>query len=203
SGVQVTTSRPKKPAEPPHATAKEPASDGLLDSEELFGDILGDLGGQAADLRPEAAPPTRKGPIKVQVTEPGSGVVGPAKTGGAKGPVTLPPEVEALLDAFSGPAEEASRKEPPAASPPPAPPPQPTAPVRTEPPRLGTDDPHESFATVDDDEVFSSLGTGEGTEDEDLEFDDVPVIASRTATKFQIAPPRTEAESSDLDLAAV
>src|SRR5262249_25381310 len=104
SGVQVTTSRPKKPAEPPHAPAEGTDADGPPGSEELFGDILGDLGGQAADLRPEAPPPTRKGPIKVQVTEPGSGVVGPAKTGGAKGPVTLPPEVEALLDAFSGPA---------------------------------------------------------------------------------------------------
>jgi serine/threonine protein kinase len=204
SGVQVTTSRPKKPAEPPHATAKEPASDGLLDSEELFGDILGDLGGEAVDLRPEAAPPTRKGPIKVQVTEPGSGIVGPAKTGAAKGPVTLPPEVEALLDAFSGPAEEASRKEPPAAPPPvPPPPPQTAGPVRTEPLRLAPEDVDESFAPVDDDEVFSSLGTGEGLGEEDLEFEDIPVIASRTATKFQIAPPKKEAESSDLDLAAV
>jgi hypothetical protein len=198
----VTTSRPKKPAEPPHASGKEPASDGLISSEELFGDILDNLGGQAASVRPDAVPPTRKGPIKVQVTEPGSGAVGPGKGGGSKGPVVLPPEVEALLDAFSGPAEDSARKD--SAPVTPSNDPEPNPPSDTPVPPL-TAPPETPFAQVDDDEVFSALGTGEGVgEDEELEFAEIPVIASRTATKFQIAPPRPDAAAaSDLDLAAV
>ena len=65
----MTTRRPDKTAAPPNAEDPS-ASNKLLTSEDLFGDMVD--GPPEPVARPAAAAPaTRKGPIKVQVSEPG------------------------------------------------------------------------------------------------------------------------------------
>jgi len=105
----MTTRRPDKTAAPPKAEDPS-ASNKLLTSEDLFGDMVDGPPEPAA--RPAAvAPANRKGPIKVQVSEPGA----PRKDAPLASPPTpgekLPEDVAALLDAFSEPAESALREE--------------------------------------------------------------------------------------------
>jgi serine/threonine protein kinase len=105
----MTTRRPDKTAAPPK-NQDESAAPNLLTSEDLFGDMVD--GPPAPGARPAAAPPTsRKGPIKVQVSEPGA----PRKDSPLSSPAApgekLPEDVAALLDAFSEPAEAALREE--------------------------------------------------------------------------------------------
>jgi len=105
----MTTRRPDKTAAPPK-NQDESAAPNLLTSEDLFGDMVD--GPPAPGARPAAAPPaSRKGPIKVQVSEPGA----PRKDSPLSSPAApgekLPEDVAALLDAFSEPAEAALREE--------------------------------------------------------------------------------------------
>ncbi|HEU0108245.1 MAG TPA: protein kinase [Vicinamibacteria bacterium] len=105
----MTTRRPDKTAAPPK-DQDESAAPNLLTSEDLFGDMVD--GPPAPSARPVAAPPaSRKGPIKVQVSEPGA----PRKDSPLSSPAApgekLPEDVAALLDAFSEPAEAALREE--------------------------------------------------------------------------------------------
>src|SRR5258706_3328213 len=105
----MTTRRPDKTAAPPK-DQDESAAPNLLTSEDLFGDMVD--GPPAPSARPVAAPPaSRKGPIKVQVSEPGA----PRKDSPLSSPAApgekLPEDVAALLDAFSEPAEAALRQE--------------------------------------------------------------------------------------------
>src|SRR6476660_4902406 len=107
------------------APSEEP--EGLLTSEDIFGDML-DAADKAAPAKPRtAAAPApdagRKGPIKVKVSEPRAPERSPFTQGAGAPPATeaLPEDVAALLDAFSEPGEAATRAdleslvEPPAA----------------------------------------------------------------------------------------
>jgi serine/threonine protein kinase len=105
----MTTRRPDKTAAPPK-DQDESAAPNLLTSEDLFGDMVD--APPAPSARPAAAlPASRKGPIKVQVSEPGA----PRKDSPLSSPAApgekLPEDVAALLDAFSEPAEAALREE--------------------------------------------------------------------------------------------
>src|SRR5262245_42606882 len=102
----MTTRRKDETAAPPKGQ-DDPAGKKLLTSDDLFGDMVDG----PVPPRKEAAATVagRKGPIKVQVSEPGAA---------RKGPLTSPPageklpeDVAALLDAFSEPAESALREE--------------------------------------------------------------------------------------------
>ncbi|HYU40801.1 MAG TPA: protein kinase [Vicinamibacteria bacterium] len=105
----MTTRRPDKTAAPPK-DQDESAAPNLLTSEDLFGDMVD--GPPAPSARPAAAlPASRKGPIKVQVSELGA----PRKDSPLSSPAApgekLPEDVAALLDAFSEPGEAALREE--------------------------------------------------------------------------------------------
>jgi serine/threonine protein kinase len=104
----MTTRRNDKTAAPPPKDGDASAPD-LLTSEDLFGDMVDAPPASAAT--PGTAPAaSRKGPIKVQVSEPGA----QHKTSPLSSPVKgekLPEDVAALLDAFSEPAESALRAE--------------------------------------------------------------------------------------------
>src|SRR5438105_3917362 len=102
----MTTRRKDDPTAPPSKDRDPSAKPDLLTAEDLFGDIVDEP--LRATARP-AAP--RKGPIKVQVSEPGgarkpSPLASPPRPG-----EKLPEDVAALLDAFSEPAESALREE--------------------------------------------------------------------------------------------
>jgi serine/threonine protein kinase len=105
----MTTRRPDKTAAPPK-DQDESAAPNLLTSEDLFGDMVD--GPPAPSARPAAAPPaSRKGPIKVQVSEPGAARKDSPLSSPAAPGEKLPEDVAALLDAFSEPAEAALREE--------------------------------------------------------------------------------------------
>src|SRR4249920_472008 len=83
-----------KPSPNPTPPAEKASSDGLLTSEDLFGDLVD----QAPDRKSAPATPTapgvrRRGPIRVKITEPQAAAAAP-KTPGPP----LPADVEALLD---------------------------------------------------------------------------------------------------------
>jgi serine/threonine protein kinase len=104
----MTTRRQDKTAAPPKEQDGSAAPD-LLTSEDLFGDMVDAPPAPAA--RPSApAPASRKGPIKVQVSEPGARKNTPLSSPPGPGE-KLPDDVAALLDAFSEPAESALREE--------------------------------------------------------------------------------------------
>jgi serine/threonine protein kinase len=104
----MTTRRQDKTATPPKDQEASAAPD-LLTSEDLFGDMV-DAPPEPAS-RPAAPPASRKGPIKVQVSEPGAArKSSPLSSPPAPGE-KLPDDVAALLDAFSEPAESALREE--------------------------------------------------------------------------------------------
>jgi serine/threonine protein kinase len=95
-----------KPADKrvPGASPEDSSDEGLLTSEDLFGDLV-DAPVATPRSEPRAA---RREPIKIQVAEPAAPRIG------AESPPRvepLPAEVAALLDAFSAPAEEAARAE--------------------------------------------------------------------------------------------
>jgi serine/threonine protein kinase len=104
----MTTRRNDKTAAPPPKDQEGSAKPDLLTSEDLFGEMVD---APPARARNEAkAAPSRKGPIKVQVSEPGA----PRKSSplaSSPGSERLPEDVAALLDAFSEPAESALREE--------------------------------------------------------------------------------------------
>ncbi|HWX25475.1 MAG TPA: hypothetical protein VN083_10550, partial [Vicinamibacteria bacterium] len=85
----------------PHATSPaDPASEGLVTSEDLFGDLV-DASFEAEDR------PTRAAPIRVRVRE-----QLPAEEGPKPPAEILPADVAALLEAFSEPGETAARQQP-------------------------------------------------------------------------------------------
>lgn len=104
----MTTRRPDKTAAPPK-NQDESAAPNLLTSEDLFGDMVD--GPPAPSARPAAASESRKGPIKVQVSEPGAARKDSPLSSPAVPGEKLPEDVAALLDAFSEPAEAALREE--------------------------------------------------------------------------------------------
>jgi serine/threonine protein kinase len=104
-----------KPSSPP-VEQTSGTGEGLLTSEDLFGDMVD--APPPEPVRAEKTGPTRKDPIRVQVCEPGTKAEA-AKPGPRAGEV-LPEDVAALLDAFSGPVEDAAHAAaavPPAAKP--------------------------------------------------------------------------------------
>jgi serine/threonine protein kinase len=96
----------------PAVTAPPGEGDGLLTSEDIFGEMLdAEAKAKAPPARPAAPPPdtARKGPIKVKVSEPRVPDRGPFQTGAPAAAEALPEDVAALLDAFSEPGEAATR----------------------------------------------------------------------------------------------
>src|SRR6266571_2871172 len=104
----------------PAATAPSSETDGLLTSDDIFGDML-DTVGKAGPPPPKRAEPARKGPIKVKVSEPRVPDKGPLSSGAPHAGEALPEDVAALLDAFSEPGEAATRAAPLGRPPQPAP----------------------------------------------------------------------------------
>jgi serine/threonine protein kinase len=106
----MTTRRPDKTVAPPKEGDSSASPNKLLTSEDLFGDMV-DGPPEPVTRPPAASQANRKGPIKVQVSEPGA----PRKGAPLASPPTpgekLPEDVAALLDAFSEPAESALREE--------------------------------------------------------------------------------------------
>ena len=109
----------------PAATAPSSETDGLLTSDDIFGDMLDTMGkaGPPPPKRTAPAPaePARKGPIKVKVSEPRVPDKGPLSSGAPHTGEALPEDVAALLDAFSEPGEAATRAAPLGRPPQPAP----------------------------------------------------------------------------------
>jgi serine/threonine protein kinase len=103
----MTTRRNDETAAPPPKEGDESAAPDLVTSEDLFGDMV--------DAPPESsrteAAPNRKGPIKVQVSEPGAARKNSPLSSPPVVGEKLPEDVAALLDAFSEPAESALRAE--------------------------------------------------------------------------------------------
>jgi serine/threonine protein kinase len=106
----MTSRRNDKTAPPPKG--EDGSAPDLLTSEDLFGDMID--APPASAPRGRAVPPpaaARKGPIKVQVSEPGGGRKrSPLASPPAAGE-KLPEDVAALLDAFSEPGESALRED--------------------------------------------------------------------------------------------
>ena len=101
----------------PAVSAPSEESEGLLTSEDIFGDML-DAADKPAPAKPRtAAAPApdagRTGPIRVKVSEPRAPGRSPFTQGAGAPSATeaLPEDVAALLDAFSGPAEAATHAE--------------------------------------------------------------------------------------------
>jgi hypothetical protein len=216
----------------PAAAAPSDDTDGLLTSDDIFGDML-DTADRATPPRaapPQAAPlpaePARKGPIKVKVSEPRIPENGPLNSGTPPAPEALPEDVAALLDAFSEPGEAATRAAARPAGPPdalgslmeveePAAVVPPRAAVAPEAERLGeslldamlaSDD--ESMGLLRDLEKLGAppAATPAATTParEQAWSYDVPVPASRTGTRFKAAAPKAaQAESAGLDLGAL
>ncbi len=167
---------PSKPAAP---AGKEP-EDQLLTSEDIFGDLVD--APSASKRKDERKPPTRSGPIRVRVGEPQSSPVAGRGPGGE-----LPPDVEALLE----------RLEPVGGKTPSQPFVPEASPAKAEPPERAPAEAVE-FEPLEDDELPAGL-SARGPDDEPL-----PVVASRTGTKFQAALAKDAPRSADgLDLAAV
>jgi serine/threonine protein kinase len=105
----MTTRRNDKRADAPPKDEDQSAAPDLLTSDDLFGDIVDEKA--APRPGPGAAPAARKGPIKVQVSEPGAARKSSPLASPARAGEKLPDDVAALLDAFSEPAESALRDE--------------------------------------------------------------------------------------------
>ena len=105
----MTTRRNDKRADAPPKDEDQSATPELLTSDDLFGDMVDE---KAAPRPPAgAAPVARKGPIKVQVSEPGAARKNSPLASPSRAGEKLPDDVAALLDAFSEPAESALRAE--------------------------------------------------------------------------------------------
>jgi len=216
------TSRRNDKTAPPPTAGEESAPNDLLTSEDLFGDLVDESPSPSSARKPApsaaggssvSSSPPRKGPIKVQVAEPGaarkaSPLATPRQTG-----EKLPEDVAALLDAFSEPAESLLRED---------------AELDTAPPEAGAldllaDEPPSITPADEGDDLLGVLQSlpparsapadpeAEGRRDlRDLgrppDPEPEPVKpASRTATKFTAAPPRKVdlPASGGLDLAAL
>lgn len=163
-----------------------PPDDKLLTSEDLFGDLVDEVGGRGT--RPLA---DRRGPIKVKVAETTDKTPGQRPQPSPAQP--LPEDMAALLEAFSGPAEAATRAEPPApVEPDPLPVPAPAA----EEPFL---DPIPAAAgpSLED---LSPLLEPPLSADDILKAVEPP--ASRATARFQVTP-RIHRDTEEIDLGAV
>jgi len=111
----MTTRRNDKTAAPPPTAGEDSAGKDLLTSEDLFGDLVDSPPAAGRTTATAAAGPApgaaaRKGPIKVQVSEPGAArKASPLAT--PRAGEKLPEDVAALLDAFSEPAESLLRED--------------------------------------------------------------------------------------------
>jgi len=203
----------------PAVTAPSTESDGLLTSDDIFGDLL-DGGDKASSPKPVGAAPApeaaRKGPIKVKVSEPRPPEKSPFQEEAAGSAEALPEDVAALLDAFSEPGEAATRSgtppaldalvEEPVAVVPPSP--------KAEAPEPEAESLLDAMMELDDSEgLLSDLqGLGappapsaapDGAADPGWGHD-VPVPKSRMGTRFKAATPRSAgADSGALDLGAL
>jgi len=203
----------------PAAAAPPKEKEDLLTSEDIFGDMLDAAEKSPAEPR-RAAPPGppergRKGPIKVKVSEPRLPDRGPLKTGTPPAAEALPEDVAALLDAFSEPGEAATRADP-------AGPPQARTLIRPadasalleslvepsvpEPPaaKAKPDSLLDAMLAPDDDSMGMLRDLEKLGKPPDPGSYDVPVPASRIATRFKAAAPKAApSESGALDLGAL
>src|SRR5262245_11167636 len=109
---------PDDPGAPATADSGSPGGPKLT-SDDIFGEILEEVGGERLGAAATAPREATRGPIKVQVTDPMAGgrpaarsPATPARPG-SQAPRELRPEgVDVLLDAFSGPMDEAPVPEP-------------------------------------------------------------------------------------------
>lgn len=104
---------PDEPGPAGSATGGSSADPGTLTSDDIFGEILDEVGGQRLGDQGAAPSPDGRGPIKVQVSEPprGGEAHPPARKAVPPRPTVkelLPEDVAALLDVFSAPAEAAA-----------------------------------------------------------------------------------------------
>ncbi|HLA78682.1 MAG TPA: protein kinase [Vicinamibacteria bacterium] len=157
-------------------------NDKLLTSEELFGDLVDEVGGRGPGPVRD-----RRGPIKVRVAEVAKKPVRATPTMAEP----LPEDVAALLDAFSVPAEAADRIEPPARIP--------SVPAPESPPAESFLDlpPPPAGAPLED---LSPLLELPPSPDEILKTLEPPT--SRKSAHFQAAPPGHR-DTSEIDLGAV
>ena len=213
----------------PAATAPPRETEGLLTSDDLFGDLVD--APEESKPQPRRASPfppaaARKGPIKVKVSEPKPQDEPSLRAGAPSAAEPLPADVAALLDAFSEPGEAATRAAPLPSPPDPAPvgsagpagvldslveepedaaPPEPPA---AEPEAeslldamLGPDD--DTLGLLRDLEKLGAPPSAAGPAAEAWTYD-LPVPASRTGTRFKAADPKAaQAESGGLDLGAL
>jgi serine/threonine protein kinase len=215
----MTASRRENPKVPAVHKEKKVA-DGLLTSEDLFGDIV-DAVPEPVD-RPAA---TRKAPIRVQVSEPAATAGPPSAKSKIQGEELRPEEMAALLDAFSEPGEAMMRarvEEPPRpAAPAPAaasePVPAPVEPVSLfdELDALPGDEP---VAPGEDDLLDAVLEPPVPTGPPSMptktmpraplppQPEEIPALtrpSARLGTKFHAATPQTASAPGGLDLAAL
>ena len=202
----------------PAVTAPSTEPDGLLTSDDIFGDLL-DGGEKAKPPKPVAAAPAaeaaRKGPIKVKVSEPRPAEKTPFHQDTPGGGEALPQDVAALLDAFSEPGEAATRSgtppaldalvEEPVAAP---------EPPNAEAPEPEAESLLDAMMGLDDSEGLlrdlQRLGAPPAPKAAPAEAadpswgHDVPVPKSRMGTVFTAATPRSAgADSGSLDLGAL
>jgi len=103
----------------PAAAAPSKEADGLLTSDDIFGEMLDAADEPRRPQVPRATPApspaeaARKGPIKVKVSEPKQPEKSPFMSDTPRAAEALPEDVAALLDAFSEPGEAATRAAPP------------------------------------------------------------------------------------------
>jgi serine/threonine protein kinase len=167
------------------APSRKGASDKLLTSQDLFGDIV-----DAPIENTEPVIPTeRKDPIRVQITEPVPGQPRAVRAGEKPSEMSevAPEEVAALLEMFDAP--------PPAKAEPKPPPPPPKVESKARPPSPKT--PPVPAAPAPAPEAEDSVNIA------DLD-DDLPAPKARTATKFAAATPRVKpVEGPGIDLLGI
>ncbi|HET8643887.1 MAG TPA: hypothetical protein VFO85_00270, partial [Vicinamibacteria bacterium] len=107
---------PDDPGTPASASSGSPSEPDKLTSDDIFGEILEEVGGERLGGGAAAATQERRGPIKVQVSEPAApggrkpARPHPPRPARTRAPVKelRPEDVDALLDVFSGPEPEAA-----------------------------------------------------------------------------------------------
>ncbi|HXB55137.1 MAG TPA: serine/threonine-protein kinase [Vicinamibacteria bacterium] len=193
----------KPAASSPRGSAPDRPGQDLLTSQDLFGDMV-----DAAAPEKGGPSPTHREPIKVKISEPAAPPKGQA---GPKGEI-LPEDVSALITAFSDP-EEVGRA--PLKKARPEIPDEVKAEVDILLARLdpleGEEDPTggapERGAPVNIDAIFAPAqapAPAAPTRPVPEDGDDLAPPTSRTAAKFQVAPPQPQlSEDPALDLAAL
>jgi serine/threonine protein kinase len=167
----------KPAASTPRGTAPDRPGKDLLTSQDLFGDMV-----DAAAPERGGPPPAAREPIKVKISEPDSPGIAPKGKAGAKGEV-LPEEVRAEVDILLARLDPLEGEEDPSGG----------APERGA--GLNID---ALFAEAEAPAPAAKASPDEGDET------DLPTPTSRTAAKFQVAPPHpSPTQDPALDLAAL